>query len=225
MNGAASIVKEQRGFTLIEVLIGLVLLSIMLSLLFGSIRMGARIWEAGETRAAELDRILVVQNFLRRQLTTVRPILDDLNSGEATFSFSGSADSLQFVSDLPSSAHRKGLHLFNLELADDDDSNVLIVKLKAFYPPLDGAEAAIEDVRLISGVDSVVYSYFGVEDFTEKPADGRWTEEWQDKEFLPFLIKIEIHMQNGRDWPALLVEPKLSASEESLNGLSDGPFD
>ena len=217
--------SASRGFTLIEILIGLVLLSIMLSLLFGSIRMGARIWEAGETRAAELDRMLIVHNFLRRQLTTIRPLLDDLNNEDANFSFSGTAESLQFVSDLPSSAHRKGLHLFNLELAEDNDSQVLVAKLKAFFPTLDGAEASIEDVRLLSGVDSVAYSYFGVEEFDQKPADGRWMEDWQDKEFLPFLIKIVIHLKNGRDWPALLVEPKLSASEESLTGLSDGPFD
>ena len=188
-----------RGFTLLEILIGLVLLSVMMTLLFGSIRMGARIWDAGETRAAELDRMLIVQNFLRYHLSTLRPVIDDLSGdGDVKFSFSGTEHSIQFVSDLPSSARRKGLHQFNLEVVEGEDrSGVLVAKLKAFYPALDGVDAAIEDVRLLSGVESMVLSYFGADRFNIKAPAGQWMDQWEDKEFMPFLIKIDIRMRSG----------------------------
>jgi general secretion pathway protein J len=199
---------------LLEILIGLVLLSIMMTLLFGSIRMGARVWDAGEKRAAELDRMLIVENFLRQRLITARPVMDDFSDDEPVFSFSGTQDSIQFVSDLPNSARRGGLHQFNLELVEEQDSSVLIAKLKAFYPALDGVDAAIEDVRLVSGVDSIRFSYFGSDEPDLEISGSRWMDEWKDKVFLPALIKLVIRMQDGSEWPALIVSPKLTSSEQ-----------
>jgi general secretion pathway protein J len=211
-----------RGFTLLEILIGLVLLSIMMTLLFGSIRMGARIWDSGETRAADLDRMLIVQNFLRYHLSTVRPVIDDLAVEEdVKFSFSGTDKTIQFVSDLPSSARRKGLHQFNLEVIKENDAGVLIANIKPFYPSLEGSEADIEAVRLISGIESMVVSYFGADRFDIKAPEGQWVEQWEDREFMPFLIKIEFRMQSGRNWPPLMVTPRLSASDQGLAGIPD----
>ncbi len=218
--------KPERGFTLLEVLIGLVLLSIMMTLLFGSIRMGARIWDAGENRAADLDRMLIVQNFLRYHLNTVRPVIDDLSGDDnVKFSFTGTEKSIQFVSDLPSSARRKGLHQINLEVVKENDSGVLIANLKPFYPALDGADAAIEDVRLLSGIESMEVSYFGADRFEIKAPEGQWLEQWEDREFMPFLIKIELRMQSGRVWPPMMVSPQLSAPEQGLAGIPDDDLD
>jgi general secretion pathway protein J len=204
---------------LLEILIGLVLLSIMMTLLFSSIRMGARIWDTGENRAAELDRMLIIQNFLRQQLATVRPVIDDFSSDEVIYTFSGTENSIQFVSDLPSSARRKGLHLFKLELAEEDDSGVLYAKLQAFYPTLDDVDAAIEDVRLLSGVERIVFSYFGADDFRAQAPEGRWMDDWKDKEYMPFLIKIAIQMKDGKIWPPMIVSPKLSSADQGLLGI------
>ncbi|MGH8550601.1 MAG: prepilin-type N-terminal cleavage/methylation domain-containing protein [Methylococcales bacterium] len=208
--------ETQNGFTLLEILIGLVLLSIMMTLLFGSIRMGARIWNAGEERAAQLDRMLVVENFLRQSLLTARPVMDEFSGEEPVFSFSGTRDSIQFVADLPGSARRGGLHQFNLELVEEGDSSVLIAKLKAFYPTLSGADAAIEDVRLVSGVDRFTLSYFGSDEFDLEASGSRWTDDWKDKVFMPALIKLVIRMKDGSEWPPLIVSPKLAALDEGL---------
>ncbi|MCI0653896.1 MAG: prepilin-type cleavage/methylation domain-containing protein, partial [Methylococcaceae bacterium] len=103
---------------MIEIMIGLVLLSMMMTLLFGSIRIGAQAWDSGEKRAAEIDTMLVVQNFLRQHLSAARPVFDDFSNvgDKPVFSFSGTEDSIQFVSNLPNSARLGGLHQFNLEL-------------------------------------------------------------------------------------------------------------
>ncbi|MCI0654893.1 MAG: prepilin-type N-terminal cleavage/methylation domain-containing protein [Methylococcaceae bacterium] len=204
----------QNGFTLVEILIGLVLLSIMMTLLFGSIRMGARVWNAGEDRAAEIDRMLIVQNFLRQRLITARPVMDDFSGDEAFFSFSGTRDSIRFVSDLPSSAKRGGLHQFDLELVEEEDSGVLVAKLKAFYPTLNGTDATIEDVRLVSGVETISFSYFGPDDFGLDTSDARWMDDWEDKIFMPTLIKLVIRMKDGGEWPPLIVSPKLVSFDQ-----------
>ncbi|MGH8559032.1 MAG: prepilin-type N-terminal cleavage/methylation domain-containing protein [Methylococcales bacterium] len=206
----------EHGFTLIEIMIGLVLLSIMMTLLFGSIRMGARAWDGGEKRAAEIDTMLVVENFLRKHLSTARPVFDDFsNSDEPVFSFSGTDDSIQFVSNLPSSARLGGFHQFNLELVKEGDSLVLVAKLKPFYPALNGDYVSIEDVRLIGGVDSLEWSYY--ESDKIDPSEGRWTDAWVDKNSMPVLIQLIVRMKNGGEWPAMIVNPKLVSNQQDLS--------
>ena len=42
----------ERGFTLLELLIAMTLLGLLMLGLFGGLRLGARVWEAGDARAA-----------------------------------------------------------------------------------------------------------------------------------------------------------------------------
>lgn len=215
----------QRGFTLLEILIGMVLLSLMMTMLFGSISMGARIWDSGEKRAADLDRMLIVQNFLRQQLTVARPVFDDFSSDETVFSFSGTENSIQFVSDLPSSARRGGIHQFNLELEKENDSNVLYARLKIFYPLLDGVDAEIEDVRLLNDIDSLEVSYFGLEDSEDEIGENEWVDEWQEKDYMPILVQMVIRTKDGTYWPPLIVNPKIVSSGPNLATSLDDEID
>lgn len=197
-------------------MIGLVLLSIMMTLLFGSIRMGAQAWDQGEKKAADIDTMLVVENFLRQHLSTARPVFDDFSNvgDKPVFSFSGTDDAIQFVSNLPVSARLGGLHQFNLELDHEKDSNVLIAKVRAFYPGLNGDETSIEDLRLIEGVDSIEWSYYEPPEFGS--SEGRWVNAWADKEYLPRLIQLLVHMKDGSEWPTLIVNPKLVSIDAGL---------
>ena len=68
---------RNAGFTLIEVLIGMSLLSIMMLLLFSSLRISVRNWDAGENRIVQVSETAAVQNFFQRYLTTVRPLEDE----------------------------------------------------------------------------------------------------------------------------------------------------
>lgn len=56
-------VNKSKGFTLIEVLIGMTLLSLMVVLLFSSLAIGAKSWEQGEKKIANVNEIAVVQHF------------------------------------------------------------------------------------------------------------------------------------------------------------------
>ncbi len=205
----------ESGFTLLEILIGLVLLSIMMTLLFGSIRMGAKVWDTGEKRAFEVDRRLIIQNFLRRHLTRARPVIDDFTDrDEPVFSFSGTQDSVQFVSLLPDSAGRGGMHLFKLAVEDSDAGKVLLVKLSAFYPSLDGVEQEIEDVRLINDIDTMALAYFGLDEGENSDDEASWQDDWEDRNDLPQLVKLTVRMKDGTEWPPLIVHPLISPLEQ-----------
>ncbi|MCX7073652.1 MAG: prepilin-type N-terminal cleavage/methylation domain-containing protein [Methylococcales bacterium] len=108
-------VYKSKGFTLIEVLIGMTLLSLMVVLLFSSLAIGAKSWEQGEKKIANVNEIAVVQHFFNLHLPHATPQWNDFDSEkERVFSFQGKKDALQFVAGFPASAQRSGLQLFNL---------------------------------------------------------------------------------------------------------------
>ncbi len=57
-----------QGFTLLELLVAITLLGLLMAALFGGLRLGARVWETGETRLDASARVQIVQDFLRQRL-------------------------------------------------------------------------------------------------------------------------------------------------------------
>ena len=55
----------ERGFTLLELLISMSLLGLLMLGLFGGLRLGARVWEAGDQQSADRIRVEAVQRFIR----------------------------------------------------------------------------------------------------------------------------------------------------------------
>ncbi|NOT12018.1 MAG: prepilin-type N-terminal cleavage/methylation domain-containing protein [Methylococcaceae bacterium] len=207
--------KTIQGFTLIEVLIGLTLLSIMMVLLFTSLKICADSWEKGETKIAEVNEISVVYNFFQRHLSAARPLWDDFSGEERTFSFQGKSQSLQFVSAFPASVGKSGPQLISLFLQEEDQERVIKVVLTPFFPLADGNEWNKEEVTLVSGVSEFKLTYFGAEDGA---SEGVWMDEWLVKQVQPRLVKIKIELENGIFWPEMVIGIQ---SVGSLNN-SDG---
>lgn len=210
--------QREQGFTLIEVLIGMVLLSIMMMLIFSVLRTGARSWEAGEKRATQSSQLLIVANFLRTRLTETRALFDDFSEDERLFAFQGTEDQLRMVSALPASSGRGGLRLFTLAEAKDGRQKNLSIALKRFYPSFDEAEEAIEDVVVIENIETFELSYFGIDNPGDDPD---WRKDWEEKQTLPFMVKIEIQLKDQKPWPAIIVAPKIMPTQrrfEQFNG-------
>lgn len=150
------------GFTLIEVLIALTLLSIMVVLLFTTLKICADSWEKGENKINDVNQIAVVYNFFQHHLATAKPLSTTTAIGEKTLSFQGQTESLQFVSSFPASAGKFGLQLFTINLLEDDNDQYIYVTLVPFATLSEDEEPAKkEEVTLISHVSSFKLSYFG----------------------------------------------------------------
>jgi general secretion pathway protein J len=197
-----------KGFTLIEVLIAMTLLSIMVVLLFTSLKICADSWEKGESKITDVNDVAVVYNFFQRHLSEAKPLWNDLSSDEEkTFSFQGKAQSLQFVSAFPASASRSGLQLFSIDSQEEDNVPVVKVTLTPFFPVAEGEEWHKEEVTLIKHVSEFTLAYFGSDDGV---SEGSWEDEWLDKEVLPQLVKINIELENGIFWPEMIIDLKIT---------------
>lgn len=207
-----------KGFTLIEVLIAMTLLSIMVVLLFSSLKICAYSWEKGESKITEVNEIAVVYNFFQRHLSVTKPLWNDLSEEEKVFSFQGRANSLKFVSAFPASAARSGLQLFSLDLQTEDNDQFINVTLTPFFPVAEGETWHKEEVTLIKNVSDFTLAYFGSEDGVSQ---GNWTDEWLNKDTLPRLVKININLENGVYWPEIIIDLKVAGTTEST-GLGIG---
>jgi general secretion pathway protein J len=193
------------GFTLLELLIGLALLSLLLLLLFSSLRLGQRVWDTGEKALGESNAQVLVSGFLRRALTQIQPWRFNTDAGQV-LAFTGEADTLRFAGILPSQAGRAGLRVMALESVEGRvrlRHRPPIADTKSF-DILDGAE----NIPLIEGVRSMSFEYYGAEQ-----ADGTatWKSSWHGEAALPKLIRVRLLGADGKPWPELVVAPMLDA--------------
>jgi general secretion pathway protein J len=202
-----------KGFTLIEVLIAMTLLSIMVVLLFTSLKICAQSWEKGENKMSEVNEVAVVYNFFQRHLPSAMPLWNDFNEAEEkTFSFQGKKQSMQFVSVFPASAGKTGMQLFSIEPQQQDNEQVIKVVITPFFPVAEGEEWHKEEAVLLRHVNNFTLSYFGV---LEDGTGSSWQEEWLAKTSQPQLIKININTKNGIFWPEMIIELKVAGDGNS----------
>ncbi|HOO91604.1 MAG TPA: prepilin-type N-terminal cleavage/methylation domain-containing protein, partial [Syntrophales bacterium] len=89
--------RGNRGFTLLELLISLTILSLVTVLIFGAFRMGIRAWEKGERNIDGRQRERIVLDLIKRQLSSI-PV--DVVKGDKALVLKGDGKSLEFVSDI-----------------------------------------------------------------------------------------------------------------------------
>jgi general secretion pathway protein J len=227
--------KSNSGFTLIEVLIAMTLLSIMVVLLFSSMRICAQSWEKGENKITDVNEVAVVYNFFQRHLSLAIPLSNDAlaqgnvnaagqpqaaENGSKTLSFQGKKQFLQFVSVFPASAGRSGMQLFSIRPQQQDGEQVINVTLTPFFPTAEGEEWRPEEVVLLRHVSDFTLAYFGK---AEGESASSWHDEWLEKDVLPQLVKVSISTANGVFWPEMIIALKASGAGSTTLGVGNNP--
>ena len=202
--------RSQIGFTLIEMLIAMTLLSMMVVLLFSSLKVAAESWNAGEAKIVEVNRKAVVYQFLKRQITTIRPVTagvaQQANDGAMPApAFLGQRQALHFVGSLPASALRKGLHIFDIALSPTNPTTLMVAL--APYSQTEDAPPP-EKVVLLEHVKAFEFSYFGGKGDGGAPV---WESEWVGLGVLPQLIKVSIRLEDDSLWPDMVFPLRINA--------------
>lgn len=205
---------NNQGFTLIEVVIAMTLLSIMVALLFASMRISSETWQKGEAKIADVNNVAVVYQFFQHHLTTAKPLWDDFTEENKTLAFQGHKQSLQFVSSFPASAKKSGSQLFSLKLLTEGEESYIQASIKPFFRAAKGQEWEPEEVTLLTHVKDLSFSYLNVD---ESQPDGFWQDEWFNMETMPKLVKVKIELENGGFWPEMVFEIKTAGDSANAD--------
>lgn len=206
-----------RGFSLMEVLAALALLSIVLLGVYSGISTAGRIVRSGDRAIERMDDIRSAQAYLRSELAQalVMPF-GETDDGDPMV-FQGSADKLTFVAPMPGYLSRLGPQMQTVALvADGRDAYRLEVTL--FMLPPDGSEpkALDEPQVLLRGIRKGSFSYRGMDD-QNKPGD--WQATWPDARRTPSLVRIALDAGPGTAFPTLVAPLRIDPSA-SRNGFS-----
>lgn len=203
---------KQRGFTLLEMVIGMALLGFVLLLLFSGLRLGSRSWDAGERITSEMARQVAITNFLHRQLSLVYPFRWK-KDGQAALAFDGEQSHVYFVAAIPAHLGPGGLQLLVLEETRDRGGSAL--RLRWQSPSPETKEFVFPDesseVYLLRDLETFEISYFGSSNPDTEPS---WHASWTNEARLPKLVRVKIATKNGKAWPEIVAALKLESDAD-----------
>ena len=89
---------RSRGFTLVELLLALTLMSMLLALAYGGLRASTRATDRGQAILEESGRIRMAQQFVRRQISQMMPLVFEESEDQTIRSvFQGESFLIRYV--------------------------------------------------------------------------------------------------------------------------------
>ncbi|MFT4196000.1 prepilin-type N-terminal cleavage/methylation domain-containing protein [Ottowia sp.] len=222
-----NLAARRRGFTLVEVLIALVLLSLLMLVLTGALRglgevearVDQRIAAADDHRAA----VQLLGDVLGRVSARRIPRLQAGGPSEAPF-FQAAPDALAWVGVMPARFGLGGRHYLRLAVEQGPGGAQLVLR----YAPWTGAAAfaawdQAEGRVLAAPVQALSLRYL-------EPVSGQWSPEWPpagvDLNTLPPTLlpeAVEIQIEGSEPaWPPLIVA--VTATRDSDPTAVSGAF-
>lgn len=205
--------RPMRGFTLVELLVVLVLLSLIVLAMASALRTASQTEERVDARLQQMDDLRIANNFLRSVLGRVSAEKTTLSvpQGRSPYYFTGTASTLAWVGVMPARHGAGGLTHFRLSLSDE---GALVLR----YLPWSGAGSppdwsAAGSSILLTGVTAFDLHY---EDAASEPP--AWTPEWSAVDHLPSRVSLAVQTRTGA-WPELAIALRvLPGTDPRFNG-------
>ena len=213
--------RSAPGFTLIEVLLAISLLSLILLLLFSALFSANRSWAATERRIAQNDELRLVAEFIQRQLAAQSPLFW-AGQDDTDLLFSGASDELHFTAGLPAHRGGGGAEALTLKVSRAGGER----QLALYFQPV-GAEQrpfanqhGAERVVLLASTARIELAYYGRE---EIEGQSTWRAEWRHAELLPALIGLTVYPATGRAWPQMIIPLHARPAKGRAHNVLAGP--
>lgn len=194
----------QAGFTLLELLVAIMILTLVLAVALGAVRVGNRSFQAGITRADRTAEIRTLANVLRRQLWQLLPITWNEN-GQDFIAFEGDKHQLRFVGPAPQSSTGPGYFVYSLDVKALSGSSRVTLSFAPFDPGSEGfSMSGISSQELLTDqLSDASFDYYGAQDERERPS---WHAVWPSSAGrLPSIVRMQL-TSSALQWPDLLFQ-------------------
>lgn len=193
--------RRATGFSLLEVLLALVLLTLLLLGVYSGVRTATHSVRSGTATVQRLDQVRSAQHLLRQELAQamVAPIGRDAN-GDSIY-FKGAGREMSFVAPLPGYLGKLGPQMQTLSLVDDGKGGLRLELQLALLPP-DGKppKPLGKPQVLLDHIHSGSFEYRGVD---ARGQPGNWQGNWPDGRLMPRLVRIKLAPLGTTPWPEL----------------------
>lgn len=182
-----------QGFTLVEVIISLAVLSMIVLAATTALRSFAKVQSTIQHHVERLENMRMGIEFIRESVAGAVPVA---RSGGLQTYFGGEKNHLIWVAPL-SRIGAAGMQVMRLSVTDDESEN-LILQIAPYINPLTRPDWASLDKHIISGPN--VELEFGYRGYLNQP----WGDAWPFTLASPSSVRLNITV-GERYWPELIV--------------------
>lgn len=188
---------RQAGLTLLEMLVGLVIISMLAMLAFQTLRSSQLMLNQAARRQSDSDERAAVA-FIRDQIESAAPVVARVDAGRAIVAFTGDDDSIEFVSAAPLAAEEPQFQRMRLFLED----SALVME----RAPLQSAGEPRRRL-LLNRVAALTIEY----GYVNGDSLLQFDRAWRDRSEAPKIIRFTYNHIGRDDAIVFLASPKISA--------------
>jgi general secretion pathway protein J len=208
-----------RGFTLVEILVVMSLLSVVMLALGSALRTIAQTEERIDQRLERADEMRIAVSFIRSALERVsaRRVAPPPPAPQGVL-FAADAHSVAWVGVMPARYGAGGRSFFRLGLEATGSGSALVLRFVPWVDAFDFPDWSRAESRVL--VRAVTRVSFQFQDALASPP--KWSPDWAAKDRLPDQLQLEIDTVAG-PWPSLTFPMRATpTSNPSLGGAAFG---
>jgi general secretion pathway protein J len=197
----------QSGFTLLELILSMTILS-MVSLLIGSgFHLGLRYWDLGDKEILETQRLRALSGLMSQGMKSAYPYKMKIDD-EKVVLFEGEKDSVLFVTTSVE-PHEGGFKWVSYTYKED---GVLLYN-EGILPDKDVLDKVSKDEEILDKeIREVTFEYLS-------PEDEEWQESWELSDELPAAVRVSIE-----HYPPFLITVPMSLQNKKEEKDKSGGF-
>ncbi len=196
--------QSSRGFTLVEVMLAITLVSMIMALAYGGFRASIRATTSGEALIEQTNQLRISHQFVRRQLSLAQALIIEQGEEDGIqIRFIGDRDYVRFVAPMPGYLSFGGSYVQELRIEPGEDGMALVY----YYAMLNGYEPGeiemSDGIVLMESVADGSFRYLGLDPEDQTPF---WEDFWQETDTMPLAVSLQMELDrgNGLTWPDLV---------------------
>ncbi|MFA5354103.1 MAG: prepilin-type N-terminal cleavage/methylation domain-containing protein [Thermodesulfovibrionales bacterium] len=175
--------KDQKGFTLLELMISITLLGLIIVIIASAMRLGYRSLNSGEKKSEEVERLITATHLMDAQIQSMMSSRSAEEGAEMKYPLSGGQESITFPSNYSLFNGQRGYVMVSYSVASEGKGQSLFAQENTI-----GIEEKRE-TKLMGPFDRIVFEYYLRDAGAE---EGQWTGEWTDAGHLPERIRARL---------------------------------
>ena len=202
----------EDGFTLLELIVTLTILTIIVVLAFGAFRLGIKAWETGDERVDFFYRMKYLVDLMEKEISSIHPYYSrqDNENEDKKLAFQGQPNLISFISStkssdlsLPTDKLRKVSFYF------EEDKKLLIMTeeiIQLYNPFSKTGKKKIRSITLSKDISDLRFRYYVLNSVnSDIENDGEWVANFSsnekdiNKDNLPRAVEVTIATQTQKE--------------------------